>query len=186
MPSIAHVRGTIAGAAILTLFGAMWYILALALWPPHPAWSIPAGCAAAIALLAFAVVRFTALRGVPSVDDPVAAAQGKRDGIWFGIIFGIEGLSIGLCAGLLAHFGLADWIPIAAGIIVGLHFLPLARLFQVPLYYWTGALCVLGLLACSLIGNATIRVLSAGLIMAAVLWLTSLLVLLRTRPTSVN
>jgi hypothetical protein len=184
--SIAHLRGRIAGAAILSLFGAAWCVLALAFWAARPAWSIPAGCAAALALLALCGLRLLAWRNIRSADDPLAAAKGKRTGMIFGIVFGAEGLLIALCSILLAHFGLSDWIPVAAAAIIGLHFIPLARVFEVPLYYWTGALIVLGMLMCSLIGNAEVRVLCAGLTIAAILWLTALLVLLRARPEQLS
>ena len=68
-------------------------------------------------------------------------------------------------------------------IIVGVHFLPLAYLFEVPLYYWTGVLSVLGVLGCLLIQDVYTRLLWVGLVMAAVLWLTVVLLLLQTRPT---
>jgi hypothetical protein len=55
----------------------------------------------------------------------------------------------------------------------------LAHVFEVPLYYWTGLLSVLGMLGCSLIGDAGMRLLCAGLTMAAVLWMTALLLLLQ-------
>jgi hypothetical protein len=183
MSSIAHIRGSIAGAAILTLFGAVWCLLALALWPAHPAWSIPAGSLAATVLLVLCAARLWALRKIPSIDDPVAAAKGKRDGILFGIIFGAEGALIGLCSTVLARIGQGIWIPIAVAVIVGLHFIPLARVFDVPLYYWTGALCVLGVLGCSLIRDAGARVLCAALTMSAVLWLTSILLLFQSKFT---
>lgn len=183
MSTVAHVRGCVAGAAILTLFGSAWCIVAFALWPAHPIWSIPAASAATLALLAGCVVRLRAVRNVPSSKDPVAAAKGKRIGKLFGIVFGIECGLIWICATLLAHLGLSIWVPIAVAVIVGLHFLPLARVFEVPLYYWTGALCVLGVLGCSLIRDAGTRLLCAGLIMAAVLWLTALLLLLKARLT---
>jgi hypothetical protein len=86
---------------------------------------------------------------------------------------------IWLCAALLARAGLSIWIPIAVAVIVGLHFIPLARVFEVPLYYWTGVLSVLGMVGCSLIGDAGMRLLCAGLTMAAVLWMSALLLLLR-------
>jgi hypothetical protein len=179
MSTVAHVRGSVAGAAILTFFGSAWCIVALALWPAHPIWSIPVGSVATIALLALCVMRLRGVRNIASIDDPVAAAKGKRAGMLFGVIFGIESGLIWLCATLLAHVGLSIWIPIAVAIIVGLHFIPLARVFEVPLYYWTGVLCVLGMLGCSLIGDAGMRLLCAGLTMAAVLWMTALLLLLR-------
>jgi hypothetical protein len=181
MSTIAHVRGSIAGAAILTLFGSVWCFLALASWTARPSWSIPAGAVVVIALLALCVVRLVALRNIPSIDDPVAAAKGKRAGMFFGIIFGAEGGLIALCSVLLARAGLDIWIPLAAAVIVGLHFIPLARLFEVPLYYWTGAIIVLGMLACSLIRDVATRQLCAALVMAAVLWLSAALVLLQSR-----
>ncbi|MFZ0956274.1 MAG: hypothetical protein WAN60_08015 [Candidatus Sulfotelmatobacter sp.] len=181
MPSVAHVRGSVAGAAILTLFGSAWCIVALALWPAHPVWSIPAGSVATIVLLALCVTRARALRNIPSIHDAAAAARGKRAGMLFGIIFGIESGLIWLCAMLLARLGLGIWIPIAVAVIVGLHFIPLARVFEVPLYYWTGALSVLGMAGCSLIRDAGTRLLCAGLMMAAVLWLTAVLLLLQAR-----
>jgi hypothetical protein len=134
-----------------------------------------------IALLLLCVLRLVALRDIPSIDDPAAAAKGKRAGMFFGIIFGAEGGLIALCSVLLARVGLDFWIPIAAAVIVGLHFIPLARLFEVPLYYWTGAIIVLGMLGCSLIRDVATRQLCAGLVMAAVLWLTAVLVLLQAR-----
>lgn len=97
----------------------------------------------------------------------------------FGIIFGIECGVIWLCATVLARVGLSIWIPIAVAVVVGLHFIPLARVFEVPLYYWTGALSVLGVLGCSLIRDVGTRLLSAGLTMAAVLWLTAAWLLLQ-------
>lgn len=181
MSTVAHVRGSVAGAAILTFFGSAWCIMALALWPAHPVWSIPAGSAATIALLALCVMRLRALRNIPSVDDPVARAKGKHAGVLFGIIFGIESGLIWLCATVLAGFGLSVWIPIAVAVIVGLHFFPLARVFEVPLYYWTGAISVLGVLGCSLIRDAGPRLLCAGLAMGAVLWLTAALLLLQAK-----
>jgi hypothetical protein len=132
-----------------------------------------------VALLASCVMRLRGLRNIPSIADPVAAAKGKRAGKLFGIIFGIESGLIWLCATLLARAGLSIWIPIAVAVIVGLHFIPLARAFEVPLYYWTGVLSVLGMLGCSLIVDAGMRLLCAGLTMAAVLWMTALLLLLQ-------
>ena len=134
---------------------------------------------ATIALLALCVMRLRGTRNIPSIDDPVAAAKGKRAGMLFGIIFGIESGLIWICATLLARAGLSIWIPIAVAVIVGLHFIPLAHVFEVPLYYWTGLLSVLGMLGCSLIGDAGMRLLCAGLTMAAVLWMTALLLLLQ-------
>lgn len=181
MPNAGHVRGSVAGAAILTIFGSAWCIVALALWPAHPVWSIPAGTAATIVLLALCVIRIRALRNIPKIDDPAAKAKGKRAGMYFGIVFAAESALIFLCATLMAHLGLDIWIPIAVAVIVGLHFIPLARVFNAPVYDWTGVLCVFGVLGCSLVPDSTIRLLCAGLTMATVLWLTAFFLLLRAK-----
>ena len=77
MPTLAHLRGSIAGAGILTLFGCVWCILALASWTARPSWSILAGSVATIALLGLCGLRLIAIRDIPSIDDPVAAAKGN-------------------------------------------------------------------------------------------------------------
>jgi hypothetical protein len=62
---------------------------------------------------------------------------------------------------------------------VGLHFLPLARVFGVGLYYWTGGLATLGALGGALIADAGVRDLFVGLMMAGVLWGTVGILLMR-------
>src|ERR1700744_1413732 len=97
MSTVAHARGVLAGAAILTLF----------FWAARPRWSLPASNLVTTLLLAFCLARFISWRKIPNIDDPIAAAKGKRAGMWFGIIFGVEGLLIWLAAMLLNHFGLS-------------------------------------------------------------------------------
>ncbi len=177
MANVDHLRGITGGAAIFALFGFVWCLLGLLNWTSRPAWSIPAASLATIALIVLCLMRLSALRKLPRVDDPEAAAKGKRDGMLFGIIFGIEGGLIALCSILLGRYGLGAWIPVATGVIVGAHFIPLASIFRVPLYYWTGVLSILGMAACSLIHDPNERSLCAGLVMAAVLWMSAALLL---------
>lgn len=181
MLTAAQTRGAAAGGIILTFFGSLWYVIALLNWPAHPVWSIPAASLATIALLLLCVVRIGASRNIPSVADPTAAVRGKRVGILFGIIFGIEAASIGVAAGLLGSHRLGLWIPFAAALIVGVHFLPLAHVFDMPVYYWTGFASVIGVLGCLFIQDVHARVLSVGLVMAAVLWVSVIVLLLQTR-----
>jgi hypothetical protein len=181
----ARMRGIIGGAAILTLFGSFWFIVTLVFQPARPAWTIPAASVTTFVLLVVCVVRWVASAKMLDSHDPAAAAKGKRAGIFFGIIFGVEGGLIAVSSMLLARWGLGDWIPVAAGIIVGVHFLPLAHVFEVPLYYWTGALAVFGILGCLFIRAADLRLLCVGLVMAGVLWLTTVVLLVQTRSVSV-
>jgi hypothetical protein len=177
----ARMRGIVGGAAILTMFGGFWCIFPLTFWPARPAWAIPAASTLTFALLVVCVLRLRASAKLPDSNDPVATAKGRRAGTLFGIIFGAEGALIGLASALLARAGLGDWIPVAAALIVGLHFLPLAHVFEMPLYYWTGVLAVLGVLGCLLVHAGGARVLCVGLMMAGVLWSTSIVLLVQTR-----
>jgi hypothetical protein len=180
----ARMRGIVGGAAILTCFGGFWCIAALAFWPARPSWGIPAASVTTFALLVACVLRLLASGKLPDSHDPAAAAKGKRAGILFGIIFGLEGALIALTSILLARAGLGDWIPLAIAFIVAVHFLPLARVFEMPLYYWTGAIAILGILGCLFIPAAGPRTLCVSLVMAGVLWLTTLVLLVQTRSVS--
>ena len=177
----ARMRGIIAGAAILALFGGFWFIITLVFQPARPAWTIPAASVTTFVLLVICGRRWAASAEMPDSHNPAAAARGKRAGVTFGIIFGLEGGLIALVSVLLGRSGLGDWIPVAVAIIVGVHFLPLAYVFEVPVYYWTGGLSIFGALGCLLIHAVGLRLLCVGLVMGTVLWSTALLLLVRTR-----
>lgn len=172
------------GAAILTLFGLAWSLAALLTWSAHPRWSIVLSLWIAASLVVAAGFRAICPGGRPAADPEKAAAEGRRSGMWFGIIFTLEGVFIAIAAILLARHHLADWIPAATAFIVGMHFLPLARLFRVPLYYATAILCVAASVGSAAIPDAAARTLTVGLAMAAILWLTSTVVLVQARDSS--
>ncbi|WNM34719.1 hypothetical protein RKE30_32290 [Streptomyces sp. Li-HN-5-11] len=84
---------------------------------------------------------------------------------------------------LLGLSGLWSYVPAAVCLIVGLHFLPLARSFAQPQFWWTGGLLVLlAFAAASALAAggdpADVRVLT-GLGAACVLWAAALHVSLR-------
>ncbi|MCY8234777.1 DUF7010 family protein [Priestia endophytica] len=104
---------------------------------------------------------------------------------WFGIIFSLEGLLIAFAAVICVstdHLHL--FVPIMA-LIVGAHFFPLAYLFQVRIYYITGAL--LCLLATIVMLTFPVKIIirdhqimawwvSVGFESALILWGTGLIV----------
>jgi hypothetical protein len=93
----------VGGAVILTFFGALWAILSLAYWAARPRSAIPTAGFVAAALLAPSILRLADSKNYPKVDDPVESAKGKRAGMLFGIIFGVEGGLIALSSTLLAR-----------------------------------------------------------------------------------
>jgi hypothetical protein len=58
--------------------------------------------------------------------------------IWYGIIFGLEGLLIGATCGILGSKGLDNYIIPSIALIVGLHFYPMVIVFQRTFDYLTG------------------------------------------------
>jgi hypothetical protein len=87
-------------------------------------------------------------RALPKDPSREDGARGKSIVRGFGIIFGLEIVLIALASVLRSIFPLSWFIAPTTALIVGIHFLPLARLFQVRVGYVTGALlCLLALIA---------------------------------------
>ena len=177
----ANVRGAAVGALILTAFGTAWAILALTSLPAPPTLPIALVAVLALALMGLSVRRALTASSLPSPEDKEAARQGQKAGIAFGIIFTLEGAIIAVGAVLLAKAGQSSWIPLFAALVVGVHFLPLARVFRVPLYTWTGVATVVWVLACAASPQPWLRLLALGLGMGLILFSTAAIVLYRVR-----
>jgi hypothetical protein len=65
-------------------------------------------------------------------------AEGSRMQIWYGVIFGAEGLIIGATCGILGSKGLDNYIVPSIALIVGLHFFPMVAVFRRNFDYLTG------------------------------------------------
>ena len=62
----------------------------------------------------------------------------------FNQIFAAQGLAIALTIAICVATQTNEFIPLIISLIVGLHFFPLASIFRIKLYYWTGTLfCLL-------------------------------------------
>ena len=106
-----------------------------------------------------------------------AADVRKHRGRVVGIASGAEGVMIVVAAKMLANTGRSELIAPVVAIIVGLHFLPLARWLPGPIYYLTGALLVIVGFASTAILEPTARTLTVCIGAAAVLWLSCAVVL---------
>ena len=69
---------------------------------------------------------------------------------WFWIIFVIEGIAIFLTANFLINFGKQNLLISSLALIVGLHFIPLAKVFDRKFHYyigiWTTSAAILALI----------------------------------------
>ncbi len=99
--------------------------------------------AAALAMVTFGIQLIAGLRRVPH-EPPVDRNKRRMMAREFGMIVAAEGFACGGIA--LMCMSTHRWkliVPLTL-VVVGLHFLPLARLFQVPRYNVTGALfCII-------------------------------------------
>jgi hypothetical protein len=149
------------GIWVLTIFAAIWGILGVTnTGLPSALALVPIGIS--IALL------FWATRQVPApIEDAAQARIGRLVGIWSAV----EGLAIVAAVIICQNIGAAHAIVPVIAIIVGLHFLPLARGIPVPFYYATGAaMIVTGGGALLLTGPA--RIATTGLGAAIILWIS--------------
>jgi hypothetical protein len=77
----------------------------------------------------------------------------------------------------LAHFGRYSLIPQFLGVIIGLHFLPLAKLFRAPRYYIMGTAMILCVLASFLAPEGSIRAVTACAGIGLPMWVTAVVIL---------
>ncbi|MGB7729451.1 MAG: hypothetical protein WBL50_15570 [Candidatus Acidiferrum sp.] len=77
----------------------------------------------------------------------------------------------------LSRFGRYSLIPQFLGVIIGLHFLPLARLLRAPRYYVMGTATVLCVLASLLISEGSTRNIVACAGIGLPMWITAVVIL---------
>jgi hypothetical protein len=77
----------------------------------------------------------------------------------------------------LAHFGRYSLIPQFLGVIIGLHFLPLAKLFRAPRYYIMGTTMILCVLASFLVPEGRMRDVMACAGIGLPMWVTAVVIL---------
>ncbi len=129
----------------MAFFGTLWAgigILGLQGW--EFLWLFILSLLIGITLLIGGIILIEASRWLSSNEMTEADARhSKRVGMWFDIIFGLEGALIGAASticGATKYFDL--FFPVMA-LIVGAHFFPLAHLFRVRIHYIAGTLLCL-------------------------------------------
>jgi hypothetical protein len=173
--SAAWLKGRMRGALICGFFGAVWMFEGL--YFGHlatPVWLTVIGMLT-VAVVAWPVIRIRSLAG-----GSYSAADRERwaaVAVPYWINLAIEWLLSFVAAIWLAHIHRYALIPQCVGAIIGLHFLPLARMFKTPLYYWTGAAMVLGDVASLAIPAGHMRNIAACGVDGLSLWVTAAVIL---------
>lgn len=159
--------------------GAMFYGVFGGVWVGYSAWRglenrVPALIVIAVATLGVlgrAYRRFSENQAALALDPKTPTTE-RRDR-WFHIINAGQWVVILVVGNVLANSGRGAWVIPAAMFVIGLHFIPLAGLFQNPPHYITGgALMLLSAIYPGLLGPTNaVGALCAGLILwASALW----------------
>ncbi|RAS86425.1 DUF7010 family protein [Priestia endophytica] len=143
------VRETASGVFFMAFFGTLWAytgVMGLQGW-----WGVPLLLATAVIIgIALFIGGISLIRASRELKNQVSKAdlkRGKSKRFWFNIIFVAEVLAIVITIAVCNTTRHSELIPLIIAIIVGVHFLPLAHLFQVRLYYFTGTLlCLLAIM----------------------------------------
>lgn len=174
------LQGRATGALIMAGFGAIWMIsgvnaLRLFRWET---WLVIAVLTGLLCLMARQ--RLQRARQIASTGVAVPESQSMQDRRRrFGRVMAFEWVPILLTVVVLGCIGHPELIMPAIAVIVGVHFIPLAKLFDVPLYYWTGGSLVLIAVVSFAIGDQVLRQVITGLGCGLSLWLTSAVLLFR-------
>lgn len=158
---------------IMAVFAAVWWIGGCIVGHA-PLGMIVAGPVFSAAMIFAASAR---LKAAPKPDP----AERKRIGRIIGLASSGEGVAILVANILLANLGLSAYFASALAVIVGLHFLPLAKLLPVRIYYATALLLVLVGVA-GLAIDPAYRPMATSIMAAIVLWLTCAARLAKLEP----
>lgn len=177
-----EVRGYGNGAVIIALMGSGWALIGLY----HHVVALVCILSIPILLIALGIKfirtgnRLRSREALPTATEIAAERSLQKRFIW---IFAGEGIAIFLAVNVLAKIGKSFFLIPTIGIIVGLHFLPLARVYGRPLFYWSGAVQILFCVITGFVRRsdpAGLNIITA-LGMAIILWATMFIVLMRAR-----
>jgi hypothetical protein len=159
--------GRAIGAMFFSIFGGVW--IEVWSWRTLPGNMLMPAVVAALSL----AILWVALSRVRQNSAALAAEQDsperRRINRLFNIVNAGQWVLILIGVNVLNNMGLAAWAVPFAILIIGLHFLPLARLFNNPPHYVTGGLMILFAIAYPLLipggPSDPIGCLGAGLIL---------------------
>lgn len=177
-------RGRTVGAIVLAGFGAYsmyWWTLA-AIQTARRDWFYAIAAITAI-FLVWSIAQLVIFHHVINHDSDEQrrrfSAMRRFYAIRFVLIVAIEVAAIFLGGPILGHFPRKDLVPQWIDVVVGVHFLPLGKLFKVPLYYATALAILLSSLGSLLIPPSSLRLATSAGGLGLALWITSLIILSR-------
>jgi hypothetical protein len=148
IPKIA-VRSIGGGLLLMAIFTMLWAGIASGglIGPAH--WSVLVLFGLiSISFIIYGIKIFSLSKYFTAPTNEKDKAEAKKLSIWYGVIFGAEGITIPLVAGVLIAFQKPNYVIPAIAMIVGLHFYPMAKIFKRTVdYYLATWTCVVALAA---------------------------------------
>ena len=132
------------GLSMMILFTTMWIIIAEVSLSGRDHWII--GLLFLLVVIIFSYYYWqlhSYIRSMPDQNVIEESPEEKKRGKWFGIIFGLEGAAIFIANLVLSNTGLSYLFICSFALIVGLHFFPLAKVFNRKWDYYIGSWTVL-------------------------------------------
>jgi hypothetical protein len=74
-------------------------------------------------------------------------------------------------------------MPQAFGVIIGMHFVPLAKIFTARLVYWTSGIMVVAAIGSLVIPRSDVRMVAGSMSVGLTLWATGVVILCRISST---
>ena len=112
----------------------------------------------------------------------IAAGSGtelwRRKSKSFRRITMLEGVGCGLVVMLALTLRRPDLMAAGISLVVGLHFLPLGRLFRMPIYYGAGAAVLIADLLCVALFSGPAVTITVGMATGVIFWITAIRMLL--------
>lgn len=186
---IVSVRGRADAAMVLTLAGVGWIMIGLSALGQVPLWVLPTALVVPACLLCGTIALQKQMRSLPLASQLLEVEKVLRQATI------VECIAIAITVLVAGLFHRPEFIMPLVALAVGLHFFPLARAFQRPLYYGTGsALCMVAIGVPLLVppqfqsGARHISgwLLASGVSGATILWLTTLALLMQCRTLLQN
>lgn len=133
----AIVTSIASGLLLMALFTTMWAGIATGgLQGKDHYLVLTFFCIFVLIFITYSIKLFSAAKRYPEFTSEADKMEGKSIKKWFGIIFGIEGITIPIACILLSFLGYQQFILSAIAMIVGLHFYPMAKIFNRKIDYY--------------------------------------------------
>ncbi|MBB6498215.1 hypothetical protein [Pedobacter cryoconitis] len=153
----AIVTSIASGLLLMALFTTMWAGIATGgLQGKDHYLVLTFFCIFILIFIIYSIKLFAAAKRYPEFTSEADKKEGENIKKWFGIIFGIEGITIPIACILLSFLGYQQFILSAIAMIVGLHFYPMAKIFNRKIdYYLATWTCLVSIASITMIVRDT-------------------------------